>query len=118
MNHYLSKGATMLRRFAIMLTLLLTLPAFANATWYVTASASRSAGDTTSRVSPAGSTAMAGFSGFKNISTIAGTGFQVNRVTIDGISQSLSSSNFYTVSETAGVDKTYRTVVAYFGPTT
>jgi predicted CxxxxCH...CXXCH cytochrome family protein len=102
----------------------LLLPVLANATWYVTAS--KSGGDATCRVVPAGSTAIPGSSGFKNISTIAGSGFQVNRVTLDGAvlcitppSGSLplcATSTFYTVPYAAG--KTYRTLVGYFGPAT
>ena len=106
----------MYKKVILAILLISASPGLANATWYVTASASRSSGDTTSRVSPAGSTAIPGFNGFRNVSTIAGSGFQVNKVTIDGISQTLSPANYYTVSYVAG--KTYRTFVAYFGPAT
>ncbi len=116
----------MFRPIVITLTLLLALPAFANATWYVTAS--KSGGDANCRVKPAGTTAVAGFTGtFKNISTVAGTGYQVNRVTIDGVTQCttpavapypacVSTLTSYQVNYLPG--KTYRTLVAYFGPAT
>jgi trimeric autotransporter adhesin len=115
----------MLRRILLTVTLLLAMPAFANA-WYVTASATRSAGDTTSRVSPAGQAYLPGLSGFKNISTIAGNGFQVSRVTLDGAALCTNpasagvplcaNSTYYPVSYAVG--KTYRNLVAYFGPAT
>jgi predicted CxxxxCH...CXXCH cytochrome family protein len=100
------------------------LPVTANATWYVTAS--KSGGDATCRVVPAGSTTIPGSSGFKNISTIAGSGFQVSRVTLDGASLCITppsgnipqcaNSTFYAVPYVAG--KTYRTLVGYFGAAT
>jgi trimeric autotransporter adhesin len=101
-----------------------SLPVSADATWYVTAS--KSGGDATCRVVPAGSTTIPGSSGFKNISTIAGSGFQVSRVTLDGASLCITppsgnipqcaNSTFYAVPYVAG--KTYRTLVGYFGAAT
>ena len=103
----------MFRRIIITLTMLLALPAFASA-WQVTGA--KSGGDATCRVNPAGSATVVGFAGtFKNVSTVAGPGFQVNRVTLDGVSQTLSANNYYAVPY-AG--KPYRTLVAYFGATT
>jgi hypothetical protein len=114
----------MFRRIVITLTMLLALPAFANATWYVTAS--KSGGDATCKVSPASST-MPGFTGYTTVRTQAGAGFQVNKVTVDNAIQCVNplpvpnpagyalcpSSGSYQVNYAAG--KTYRIVNAYFG---
>jgi hypothetical protein len=100
----------MFRRLVITLTMLLALPAFANATWYVTAS--KSGGDATCTVSPASST-IPGFSGSQAVTVTPGAGYQVNKVTIDGATQTLAANGQYTINYTAG--KTYRTLVAYFG---
>jgi Cytochrome c554 and c-prime len=100
----------MFRRLVITITMLLALPAFANATWYVTAS--KSGGDATCTVSPASST-IPGFSGSQVVTVAPGAGYQVNKVTVDGATQTLAANGQYTINYTAG--KTYRTLVAYFG---
>ena len=111
-----------MRRLFLTIAVMLAMPAYANA-WYVTSSALRSAGDSTSRVNPVGQTYVPGLSGFKNISAIAGSGFQLNRVILDGVALCPSpttsvcaNSGYYRVDYAAG--KIYRSLNAYFGPAT
>jgi hypothetical protein len=96
----------MFKKLALICTLMFALPALANATWYVSASTSPSAGGT---VSPAGTTSYADTAATASYTVTANPGYSVSSVKVGGVTVAPVGST-YTVAKKAGTQY----LVAYF----
>jgi hypothetical protein len=96
----------MFKKLALICTLMFAVPALANATWYVSASTSPSAGGT---VSPAGTTSYADTAATASYTVTANPGYSVSSVKVGGVTVAPVGST-YTVAKKAGTQY----LVAYF----